>query len=858
LRSRPAPSQTLPIDRVLPALIGALRAGHAVLTAPTGSGKTTGVPLALLDQPWLAGAGILMLEPRRAAARMAAARMAELLGERPGDRVGYQVRFERCIGPRSRIQVLTEGILTRRIQSDPELAGWGLVLFDEFHERSLNADLGLALTLDVSALRPDLRILVMSATLETAAVAELLGGAPVIEGGGRRHPVEIRYADRPLSDPVAAVAPAVRGALAEGPGDLLAFLPGAAEIGRVGAELSDGLEGVDLLPLHGALPLAEQDRALRPPPSGRRRVILATDIAETSLTIDGIAGVIDSGLTRKPRFEPGRGLTRLVTEPISRASAEQRAGRAGRIGPGVCWRLWTRGQERGRPAHRPAEILQADLAPVALELALWGVADPSELRWLDPPPSGAWAQALALLRRLGAIDARGAITPNGRRMATLPLSPRLARMLIDAPAAQRALAADLAALLEERSPWVPMPGAPRPADLTPALSALAAFREGRATPGFDARRLRQIERVSGQYQRLLRGLDAPPAPATGLGPGALLACAYPDRIAQNRGPDRGRGIGRFLLADGIGAVLPRDDALAIEPYLVVADLEVASGDHRIRAALPVGEPQLRTVTGSAIRSVASLRWDAGREAVAAREERRLGALVLASRPMPIDDPDAALALLLDAIRREPEKALRWSRAARQLQARVGLARRLEPDADWPDLSDGWLLAHLQDWLAPWLQGRTRLADVRALDLAEVLTQALGWQRARRLHVLAPTALTTPAGTRRPVDYDRDGDEAPVLKAPMQELFGAAETPAVFDGRLPLLVHLLSPAGRPLQITRDLAGFWRGAYAEVRREMRGRYPKHHWPEDPAAAKPVKGGLKRTGPGLNGQSGGGRSR
>jgi len=617
----------------------------------------------------------------------------------------------------------------------------------------------------------------------------------------------------------------------------LVFLPGAAEIGRVAAALQ-GLPHIDLLPLHGGLSLADQDRALRPDGSGRRRVVLATDIAETSLTIEGIGCVIDCGLTRKPRYEPGSGLTRLVTEPIARASAEQRAGRAGRLGPGVCYRLWTPSQQQARATYRPTEILQADLAPLALELALWGVADPAGLAWLDPPPEAAWSRAVDLLRALGAIDAHGTITSTGRRMAALPLHPRLAHMLTEAPPAAAAQAADLAALLSERDPWIATPGLPRPADLTPRLQALDTFRARRPSDGCDPRRLGAVDRLSQQFRRLLaERRPAAATDATGTSPGALLALAYPERTAQNRG-----GTGeRFLLASGAGAVLPRDDALAPEPYLVIADLDAASGDNRIRAALPISEAELRRIQAERIQTSNTLTWDEAREAVSARDQECLGAIVLESRPAPITDADAALELLLAAIARDLSKALTWTDRARQLQARVLLARRIQPDADWPDLSDNWLLTHLDAWLAPWLAGKSRLADVRALDLTAMLAQTLGWRRAACLDDLAPEHLMTPAGTRRRIDYCAGDD--PVLALPMQELFGAANTPAIFDGHLPLLVHLLSPARRPLQITRDLAGFWRGAYAEVRKEMRGRYPKHHWPEDPVNAAPVAGGVRR---------------
>jgi len=822
-----------------------------VLTAPTGSGKTTRVPLALLETPWLGDGSILMLEPRRPAARLAAAHMARLLGEPVGERVGHQVRFERCIGPRTRIEVLTEAILTRRIQSDPELRGCGLLIFDEFHERSLNADLGLALALETAALRPDLRILVMSATLDTAAVASLLGDAPVITGQGRSYPVAVRHVEQTPTDPVALVPDAVCGALASHAGDVLAFLPGVAEIARVAARL-EGVTDAEVLPLHGSLALTEQDRALRPD-GRRRRVVLATDIAETSLTIEGIGVVIDSGLTRKPRFEPGKGLTRLVTESVARASAEQRAGRAGRLGPGHCIRLWSETDHRQRPAHRPAEILQADLAPLALELALWGVGDPAELAWLDPPPTAAWHQAVDLLRALGAIDGAGVITGTGRRMAGLPLHPRLAHLLTSAAPAAIGTAADLAALLSERDPALRQRDCPGSVDLGERLLALAAHRDRRPTPGFERGRLASIARASAQLRRLVTDRQAGIEPAgaeqalgqdrAGAGhdepsPGGLLALAYPDRIAQRRGRIHE---GRYLLADGSGAMLPRGDALVVQPYLVIADLAAGSGDQRIRAALPIDEAELRQRLGERIERRMTQHWDETLGAVVARDETRLGALLLDSQPVPIRDAEAAQRLLLAAVARDLGGALHWTDCARQLQARAELARRLEPSAGWPDLSDDWLRAHATNWLGPWLVGKTRLAHARALDLVQVLTQALGWERAARLDSLAPAKITTPAGTRRRIEYTAGAE--PVLAAPLQELFGAAATPSIFEGRLPVLLHLLSPAGRPLQVTRDLAAFWRGAYAEVRKEMRGRYPKHHWPEDPSSAAAIRGGVKR---------------
>jgi ATP-dependent helicase HrpB len=838
----PAPQDSLPafpIDDVLEELSLALARGHAVLSAPPGSGKTTRVPLAMLSQPWISGRSILMLEPRRPAARMSAARMAQLLGDTIGGTVGYQVRFERRIGAQTRIQVLTEGILTRRIQSDPELTGVGLLIFDEFHERSLQADLGLALALDAAgALREDLRILIMSATLDTSVAAHLLGGAPVIRSAGQAHPVELVYAHRaPDGGPAAAVAEGVGRALRDCEGDVLAFLPGAAEINRARERLARNLgDSVSLLPLHGSLPSTDQDRALRPGDGRRRRVVLATDIAETSLTIEGVTAVVDSGLARKPRFDPSSGLSRLVTEPISRASADQRAGRAGRLGPGTCFRLWTRDQDAARPAHRTAEILQADLTPLALELALWGVRKPADLPWLDPPPAAAWSRAVELLRGLEALDAAGAVTGLGRRMAEPPVHPRLARMLVAAPPGKGLrLAADLAALLSDRDPWVTSRAGPRPADLGLRLSALDAFRAGAKTAGMEPRRLAGAERVTRQLLRG-RGQAAQTRGSTPT-PGALLALAYPDRVAKRR-PGPG---GRYLLAGGGGAVLPPDDPLGRHELLVIADLEADRREGRIRLALPIADSDLRAVLGTRIESSEAVFWDEDRQSVAARRERRLGALVLDSRPVPLADPERATALLLERLEKGFETCLQWRPTVRQLQGRVALLRHLEPEAGWPDLSDDWLRTHLRDWLAPWLQGTQGLAEVGKLDLHCILRSRLPWALQQRLDQETPAALITPAGTRRPLDYT--AGETPVLTVPLQEMFGATTTPTVCSGRIVVTLHLLSPARRPLQVTRDLASFWGGSYAQVRKEMRGRYPKHRWPEDPASESPVAGGLKR---------------
>lgn len=831
------PLATSPIAPVIDELRDALGRGHAILQAPTGSGKSTLAPLALLAEAWLAGRRILMLQPRRAAARMIAARMAALLGESLGERVGYQIRLERRIGPASRIEVITEGILTRLIQSDPLLTGVGLIIFDEFHERSLHADLGLTLALDlIAGLRPDLRLLIMSATLDVEPLVDLLGEARLIQGEGRAYPVEIRYAERkPDPDPVTAVVTATRAAVASGPGDILAFLPGAAEIDRCVTRLSALLDDqTQILPLHGNLPTERQLQALAPGDSQHRRILICTDIAETSLTIPGISMVVDSGLTRKPRFDPRSGLTRLVTEPCPRASADQRAGRAGRLGPGICWRLWTRAQEQGRAEHRTPEILQSDLAALALEAKLWGAAGPSALSWVDPPPSAAWEQAIVLLTRLGALDARGNISPLGRRMAELPVHPRLAALLLGAAEAARDTAADLCALLSERDPVLDTPGQARPADLGVRLQGLHDWRERGNTQWLDPRRLAALDRVARQLRRLTRGTPSGSARSAP----ELLALAYPERIAQRReGADD-----RYRLAGGSGAVLPLDDALAIHPYLVVARLDAAGSNARIQLALPINESALRECCAARLQIGRELFWDEARESVAARLSERLESITLRSQAVPLEPGDPVTGLLLDRIRARPEQALDWTAAALQLCARVELMRRLDPDAGWPDLSLETLRSGAGDWLTPYLSGLSRLAQTRQLDLAKILGARLDWGQRQRLDAEAPISLQTPAGKARRIDYC--AGDTPVLAVQLQELFGLAETPRIVRGRVPLLLHLLSPARRPIQVTQDLAGFWSRGYAEVRKELRGRYPKHAWPDDPTRAVPVAGPRRGT--------------
>ncbi|OWJ63645.1 ATP-dependent helicase HrpB [Inquilinus limosus] len=806
----PPPLAPLPIDSAVPPLRAALaERGRAVLQAPPGAGKTTRVPLALLDEPWLRGGRIIMLEPRRIAARAAAGHMAALLGEKAGDTVGYRIRMDRRIGPDTRIEVVTEGILTRMLQDDPALEGVGAVIFDEFHERSLNADLGLALALETAALRDDLRLLVMSATLDGGPVARLLGDAPVVTSEGRAWPVETRHLPPRPGEPIEdAVARAVRDALAGETGSLLVFLPGAREIRRVQAKLAGLGDGVAVAPLYGDLPAAAQDQAIRPAPAGTRKVVLATNIAETSLTIEGVRVVIDSGLARAPRFDPRTGMSRLETVTIARAAADQRRGRAGRTEPGVCWRLWAKAGEGAMAPFDPPEILVADLAPLALELALWGV-DGADLAWLDPPPAAALGQARALLADLGAIGPDGRPTAHGKAMARLPLHPRLAHMVLRARVeGVGGTAAELAAILEGR----------RPSPETDLRSSIELLHRDRGDPG--VARLREAARDIARRFDLKGGGRAEDA-------GALLALAYPDRVARRRPGSRGS----FLLANGRGAALRDSDPLAGADTLAVAETDDAGREARILAAAPLDEATLEAVLGDRIAWVETVAWDPAEQAVAARRQRRLGALVLADAALPTPDPAAVAAALLEGVRRLGLDALPWRDGAVALRRRTGFARAVEGEA-WPDWSDAALTETLAEWLGPHLGGMRRRTDLDRLDLAQILSTALGWERQRALDALAPATIPIPSGRRAALDY---ADPAqPVLAVKLQEMFGQAETPRVGGGRVPVAIHLLSPAGRPLQVTRDLAGFWAGSYAEVRKDMRGRYPRHPWPDDPLAA------------------------
>jgi ATP-dependent helicase HrpB len=809
----------LPIDAVLGELAAALRdSPNAVLVAPPGAGKTTRVPLALLDEPWTKGGKLIVLEPRRLAARAAADRMARTLGERVGETVGLRVRLGSKIGPRTRVEVVTEGVFARMILDDPALEGVAAVLFDEFHERSLDADFGLALALDAQAgLREDLRILVMSATLDGARVARLLGDAAVIESQGRAFPVETRYLGRdPLKRIEDQVTDAALLAMNEQKGSALVFL-------RLRERLRDA--SVEIAPLYGALDQAEQDRAVLPAPAGRRKIVLATAIAETSLTIEGVRVVIDSGLARVPVYEPDIGVTRLETRRVSRAAADQRRGRAGRTEAGICYRLWEEAGTGALEAFARPEILSADLAPLLLDCAAWGLSDPTKLAFLDPPPAPALKEARALLASLNALDGDGRITPDGRALQILPLPPRLARMVVAAARFRQAnRAAMLAALLVERG----LGG--EAIDLSERLERFSGERGGRAG---DMRRLaegwaRAAERASPRAQE-----DA-------LSPGLLLALAYPERIAKARGA----GSGQYLLANGRGAALEPSQPLARENFIVVAEMTGAAQQSRILAAAAITEPEIATLVGNglapfAIAERSEAGFDRSARALRVRAVRRYGALSLSERPLPAEASPENAEALAKGIAGLGISLLPWTKAQQQLRERVGFLRRAAAsggaDEPWPDLSDAGLAAEPGRWLAPQIIGRAGLAAITPADLDAALGALLPWELKRKLDAEAPTHFSAPTGSSLAVDYAAEA--GPTISVRVQELFGLSQHPALAGGRVPLVLELLSPGHRPIQITRDLPGFWRGSWAAVKSEMKGRYPRHPWPDDPAAAPPT---------------------
>lgn len=830
----------LPIDAVLPALRAALSDRHeAVLEAPPGAGKTTRVPLALLGEPWLAGQSIIMLEPRRLAARAAAERLASELGERVGETVGYRIRLDSKVGPNTRIEVVTEGILARRLQDDPALEGVGLVIFDEFHERSLDADLALALTLNGREWLRDapLKVLLMSATLEGQRLSSLLGEAPVVRSEGRMYPVDIRWGSpaQPGERIEQRVVQTVLQALADESGSLLVFLPGQAEIRRVNERLGEALADRDdilLCPLHGDLELAAQRAAIEPAPARRRKVVLATNIAETSLTIEGVRVVIDAGLARVPRFDPASGMTRLDTQRISRASATQRAGRAGRLQPGVCYRLWSQNQHEQMAAYGAAEMLQADLAGLALQLARWGVA-PDELAWLDPPPAAPFAQARDLLARLGALDERGALNSHGQAMAALPAHPRIAHLLLRGQAlGLAALACDLAALLGERDILRGDQGA----DLHSRIGVLAGERAGGHAARGAVQRVRQLAR---QFQGALRGMRTSEVVSDPEHPrwlGCLLAFAYPDRVARQRRA----GGGDYRLANGRAAQFGEPDALMKHGWLVIADLGSRQGqrEERIYLAADLDPSLFDTALAEQVSVREELEWDEREGVLRAERQRRVGELVLSREPLAALDEAARSRALLGLVRRKGLELLPWTPALRQWQARVLLLRQLDlherDNSAWPDVSDVALLVSLEDWLQPWLGKVSRLSHFANLDLPGILTGLLPWPLPQQLDELAPRALSVPSGSCIALDYS---ENPPVLAVRLQELFGLAITPRLAGGRQVVKLHLLSPARRPVQVTQDLASFWATTYAEVKKDLKGRYPKHYWPDDPLVAEPT---------------------
>jgi len=797
----------LPINDALPELLAALAAGpYAVLVAPPGAGKTTRVPLALLGAQWRGDQRIIMLEPRRLAARAAATQMARLLGEEVGQTVGYRVRMDSKVTAKTRIEVVTEGVFTRMLLDDPELTGVGAVLFDEFHERSLDGDLGLALALDAAALRPDLRVLVMSATIDGGRVATLLDNAPIIESLGRAFPVETFYAEPdPLQRLEDQVTEAILAALRAHEGSALVFLPGQGEIVRVSERLAGRVPAnTDIAPLYGQLTPAEQDRAIRPADAGRRKIVLATSIAETSLTIDGVRIVIDAGFRRIPAYEPATGLSTLQTRRVSRAAADQRRGRAGRTSPGVCIRLWNEGQTSALDAFDTPEILAADLAGFALDLAAWGVSTPSALRFLDPPPAPAWSEATALLQRLDALDDSLHLTSMGRSIARLPLHPRLAHMVVTS-AGDSQTAAELAVLLGERG----LGG--ESVDLSHRLDR---FRTDRSKRANDARAL------ANRWAKLAGSNTGEPEDA-----GEHLARAFPDRVAQATG-----GLGRFRLANGRQASLEVTDALARAPFLVVTDVTGAAATGKIRGAATITRDSIEALFAHHISAETILSFDAPSGSVRARRVRRLDALRLNDDPAQVDNLEAAAALLAEAAAKSGIDALAWSRDQRALRARATYLHQTL-GAPWPDLSES-ALAQNPDWLAPHIIGETRLAAITADHLGAALDTLLPWNERREIDALLPSHFNAPSGSHLPIDYA--AENGPALEVRVQELFGLDRHPSVANGKIALLLILLSPAHRPIQTTRDLPGFWRGSWKDVAKDLRGRYPRHFWPEDPITA------------------------
>jgi len=829
----------LPIDEILPELLQTIRThSNCVLQAPPGAGKTTRVPLALLEQIPASSGKILMLEPRRLAAVSAARWMSRTLNEEVGQTVGYSIRFDSCAGSNTRIEVITEGILTRRIQNDPLLEGVAMVIFDEFHERSIHADLGLALCLDVQRqVRHDLKILVMSATLEGEPLARLMDGAPVVSSAGRSFPVQDFYLDdQPRAPLPARVVAATLRALAETEGDILLFLPGAGEIRSCASRLSEaglGQRGFSLHLLYGDLPFERQQAAIQP--SSQRKVVLATSIAETSLTIEGVRTVIDCGLSRRLRHDQGSGMNRLVTVRESKASAEQRRGRAGRLASGVCYRLFSRHTFNAMTPQTPPEIMESDLSPLLLELAAWGIGDPSALSWLDPPPAPALVAARQLLTQLSALDAAGLITPLGHTMARLPLHPRLSCLLLKAQVSGcQHLGSDLAALLSERDIILRTSGGNSATTLSERLDLLLEWRmSGRCGEQADLQALKSVERVSRQLKRLLRVTSTSTTMPDVDSVSRLLLAAYPDRVARLR---EGDSDARYLLSNGRGARMA--SAVAISRSQLLIALSVSGSDQGegiIHLAEAVTEEALRTELKNRIERRDEIVWDAREGRISAVRGEYVGAVCLSSAAF-TPKAEALLPVVMEALREHEPGLLSWDEPFTQIQARIQLLRRLLPDDGWPDVSDTALLDSMESWLAPFLGGVRNARQLAAVNCASALLAQLDYRQRMALDDLAPTHLLVPSGSRIRVDYC--AGEWPVLAVKLQELFGLAESPKIARGRVALLLHLLSPGGRPLQVTMDLKGFWDGSYHQVKKEMKGRYPKHPWPDDPWSAQPTR--------------------
>jgi ATP-dependent helicase HrpB len=801
-----------------------------ILQAPPGAGKSTILPLQLLDEPWLQGKKIIMLEPRRLAAKSVAERMADLLNENAGERIGYSVRFDSKTSSKTKVEVVTEGILTRMIQSDNTLEEVGLLIFDEFHERSLHADLALALSLQMQqVLRDDLRILIMSATLDSDNLSSILGNAPIVTSSGRQYPVTIHYTSEEDGPIVARMVNAMRRAIRDDEGDVLAFLPGAGEIKRAEEMLlaDDYFSGISIHPLFGDLPFKQQQQAILPRTDDGRKIVLATSIAETSLTIEGVRVVIDAGLARVPRFDPRSGLTRLETIRVTRDAADQRAGRAGRLGPGVCYRLWSSSTQSALAAQRKPEILEADLAPLMLELYAWGVKDPKELTWITLPTMGAVAQAKELLAQLEAITPQG-ITARGKQMLGLPTHPRIAHLLLEASSAEKSLATDIAALIEEKDPLMKESGA----DLALRLEALRKWRGGQKFYA-DRMTLERIEKVAHQWRRLLK-TEASNNMVADTAIGKLLVAAYPERIARQQE----KHSERFKLANGRVVKLPPHDPLMRESWLCVAQLDAGAGEGKIFMAAAVAEKDLNSLAYEAN----SVSWDDERGLLVSAVEKRVGNLLLSTKSPGTVTDDDRVRVLCDAIRKHGLKMIGWGEAHVELQARMLTIKAWRKDEPWPDVSEQSLLATLEDWLAPFLTSISRRADLEKLDLNTILKSMIPWDLQNKFDTLVPPRIEVPSGSMIRLQYFSDA-RSPIIEVRLQEMFGLTETPAINEGRHKVLIHLLSPGYKPVQVTQDLKSFWQTTYHEVRKELRMRYPRHHWPEDPWTAEAVRGAKRR---------------